>query len=70
MKFDGMVSLVTGGGGGIGAAVAGRLAEQRAKVVIADFDAVGGRAVAQSIESAGGQAVCRKVDITDEHSVA
>jgi len=54
MKVSGKVAVVTGGGGGIGAALAAGLAEQGAHVVVADLDpertgqvaaAVGGTAV-------------------------
>jgi 3-oxoacyl-[acyl-carrier protein] reductase len=52
-RFTGMTALVTGGGRGIGAATAARLAGEGADVVVADFDlaaaeetaaAIGGRA--------------------------
>lgn len=55
MKVSGKVAVVTGGGGGIGAAIASGLADKGARVVVADLDpertnqvatAVGGIAVA------------------------
>jgi 3-oxoacyl-[acyl-carrier protein] reductase len=60
VRFDGKTALVTGGAKGIGAATAARLADEGAKVVVADFDesaaqetaaAVGGRAVRCDVTS-------------------
>ncbi|CAM3667827.1 SDR family NAD(P)-dependent oxidoreductase [Occultella aeris] len=51
------VALVTGGGSGIGRAVALRFAAGDAAVVIADVDADGGARTAAEIESAGGTAL-------------
>jgi NAD(P)-dependent dehydrogenase (short-subunit alcohol dehydrogenase family) len=49
VNVDGTVAIVTGGAGGIGAAVSRALAEAGARVVVADRDGDGALAVAASI---------------------
>lgn len=49
-RFDGMVAIVTGGGSGIGAATARRLAAEGAHVVITDVTDDSGKEVAQEID--------------------
>ncbi|WP_449064730.1 SDR family oxidoreductase [Planomonospora algeriensis] len=48
-RLGGKVALVTGGGNGIGAAVARRLAAKGARVVLADVDDAAGKEVAEEI---------------------
>jgi NAD(P)-dependent dehydrogenase (short-subunit alcohol dehydrogenase family) len=55
MRLAGKVSIVTGGGSGLGRAGALALARAGAKVVIADIDEAGAAATATSIEKDGGQ---------------
>ena len=50
-KFDGKVAVVTGGGAGIGKAIAVRLASEGAKVVVADIVEDAAKAVAEEIGS-------------------
>lgn len=49
MKVAGRVAVVTGGGGGIGGALARRLADEGAKVVVTDLDGDAARAVASDV---------------------
>lgn len=64
MRIAGQVALVTGGGSGLGAAVARHLAAAGARVAVLDFDAARAGAVADEI---GGLAVM--ADVADADAV-
>jgi 3-oxoacyl-[acyl-carrier protein] reductase len=64
MRFSDRVALVTGGGRGIGAATAARLAAEGARVVVSDLDVGPAEEVAGPI---GGLAIA--CDVTDRSSV-
>ncbi|PZF78481.1 short-chain dehydrogenase [Aestuariivirga litoralis] len=62
-RFQGKVALVTGGGGGIGSAIAARLASEGAHVVVTDVNAAGAEAVAAAIRAGGHRASSIAADI-------
>ncbi|APG95648.1 SDR family NAD(P)-dependent oxidoreductase [Sinorhizobium americanum] len=63
-RFEGQVAVVTGGGGGIGSAIARRLADEGALVVVSDVNGEAAAAVAADIISAGGSAIAVAADIS------
>jgi NAD(P)-dependent dehydrogenase (short-subunit alcohol dehydrogenase family) len=63
-RLTGRVALVTGGGRGIGAAVAGRLAAEGAAVVVADIDAEMASRTASELRARGRTAVGLAMDVT------
>lgn len=69
MKFAGTTAVITGGGQGIGAAIARALAAEGAAVVVAARNLDRIRAVAEAIERAGGKARAVRCDVTDPSSV-
>ena len=62
-RFENKVAIVTGGAGGIGTAIASRLASEGATVVVSDVNLEAAQAVAQAIEAAGGKARAMAADI-------
>ncbi len=54
--FEGKVAIVTGGGSGLGEAIAKSLAAKGSRVVVSDIDLKGAERVAQEIGDAGGTA--------------
>lgn len=66
----GKVGIVAGGGRGIGAAAARRLAEEGVQVVIGDIQGDWAREVAETICSAGGKAIGVDLDGTKAESQA
>ncbi len=64
MRLEGKVAVVTGGGAGIGKAIALRLAEEGADIVIADVDETAARAAARQVEALGGRGEAARTDVT------
>jgi len=69
--FDltGKVAIVTGAASGIGRAIALKLAEFGADVVVVDVDILGAKEVASKIESLGRQALPVKANVADSGDV-
>lgn len=67
--FRGKVALVTGASSGIGRATAVALAGEGARVVLASRGEDRGRAVAQEIAEAGGEALFVPTDVSDPEQV-
>jgi len=66
MSLDGKVGIVTGGGMGMGEAVAKRWAREGAAVVLTDVDEEAGARTAESITRVGGRALFIRADSANE----
>ena len=68
MRLEGKVAIVTGAGQGIGRAYALRLAQEGARVAVAEIQAAKGEETAAAIRAAGGEALALPTDVSDEAS--
>jgi NAD(P)-dependent dehydrogenase (short-subunit alcohol dehydrogenase family) len=66
MRLEGKVTIITGGGGGMGRVAAQRFAAEGAKVVVAEYADAAGRETVDIVRAAGGDATFIKVDVSDE----
>ena len=69
-RFDDHVVIVTGAGGGIGAAISARFAEEGARVLVCDTDDAAAKAVADELAGRGLLAEARVFDVTDPEACA
>jgi NAD(P)-dependent dehydrogenase (short-subunit alcohol dehydrogenase family) len=69
MRFDDQVVIVTGGGRGIGQAIARRFAQQGATVIVAERQVEAGAMTAASISAEGGRAEFIPTDVSQASAV-
>src|SRR5581483_5801056 len=69
MKLDGKVAVITGGGHGIGRAIALRFAAAGAGVVVSGTSAEALEQTAQDLEARGARAISVIADVADEAAV-
>ncbi len=68
-ELEGKVSIVTGGGSGMGRSTALMFAREGSAVAIADVNDEGGEQVAAQIEDSGGNALFMHTDVSSEQDV-
>src|SRR5687768_9275494 len=68
-RLQDKVTIVTGGGAGIGRATCELFAEESAAVVVAERNAETAREVAEGIRAGGGRALAVVTDVADERSI-
>jgi 3-oxoacyl-[acyl-carrier protein] reductase len=68
-RLEGRVAFVTGAGRGIGAATALRLAEEGARIALADIDTEGSQQVATEIDRLGSEALVLRCDVSNKEMV-
>jgi len=68
MNLNNKVAIVTGGASGFGAAIARRLSQAGASVMVADLNADGGQRMASELREAGGRAYEMVCDVASEKS--
>lgn len=70
MKLKDRVAIVTGGAKGIGWGIVKVLIQEGVKVVVVDWDEENGKATAEEMQKAGGEALFVKCDVSNEEQVA
>jgi NAD(P)-dependent dehydrogenase (short-subunit alcohol dehydrogenase family) len=68
-RFAGAAVMITGGGHGIGRACASRMADEGARIAVADIDQTAARQVASSLSHEEQRQVAAWLDVTDGSSV-
>lgn len=66
MRLEGKVTIITGGGSGMGKTAAELFAREGAKVVVSDVSEAAGAAVVASVQAAGGDATFVRADVSSE----
>jgi len=68
-EFRDRVAVITGGGGGIGAAMARAFAARKARIVLADLDEAAAKRVADELTAGGAEVLVVRTDVTELASV-
>jgi NAD(P)-dependent dehydrogenase (short-subunit alcohol dehydrogenase family) len=69
MRLDGKTAIITGGGGGIGKAIALCMAREGADICVADVHLASVQSVAMEVEALGRRALALRCDVADRQAV-